>query len=67
MRKTRWDNPPGLFFWALLNSEFLILNYRITSSSELAAQGFYRSVKVSSIVICTETGWPMRVPGAKRH
>lgn len=26
-----------------------------------------RSVKVSSMVICTGTACPMRVPGAKRH
>src|SRR5262249_32097495 len=27
----------------------------------------YRSVNESSMVICTETGWPIRVPGEKRH
>jgi hypothetical protein len=58
MQKARKLALPGLFFSDLPDPSDL---------PGPPTSPTYRSVNVSSIVIRTGTGSPMRVPGAKRH
>ena len=66
-RKARWLTPPGLFHFRSASQWSTRARGFARAAGLVYAQRCYRSVNVNSMVICTGTAEPMRVPGAKRH